>query len=277
VDRPLRFESAEATKAKLDAGVSVGDPLIDLSRLRFVDPYGLVSLARLAAHNIAVAGECTIKGPEDWQIANYLARMKFDTVTRNLNCGWTTDLDAVKARDRSDVLVELRPFYDSAQVEELCSLVWHRLEPVATPQTLDAIYTGLGEIGDNVRQHSGARHGFVAAQVYDQGHPWERVEFAIADAGVGIRAALARHSPRSDAHAIDLAVTAMVSGIDDPGRGQGLSTTKELTLGLRGRLDICTGTARKSFFSNGNAATATMASMRGTTVFVSVPCSPGST
>lgn len=270
------FRHSQATVRNFDDGLTAPSsrPVIDLSALSFVDVYGLVGLACLVAYGDNASSPCRITPPTNHSVANYLARMNFQAVTSELWCQYEADLPDVWHFDQRQALVELRRFASAADVDSISELVWQRLDGRVSAQSLTAVDVGLGELADNVRYHSGLGYGFLAAQVYQGGTASERVQFAIGDAGVGIAAGLALHQPRDDAHAIQLALMRDVSGIDDPGRGQGLPTTVEVTLGLRGSMIVRSGAARHVLLPTG-AVVERVTAMPGTIVGFTIPRYPG--
>lgn len=82
------------------------------------------------------------------------------------------------------------------------------------------------------------------------------------------------HTPNGHREAIDLATTYLVSSVDDPGRGQGLSTTIEQVTSLRGQIVVRTGNARVEHASDG-VSVKKVTPMAGTLVAISLPLQAG--
>jgi len=140
-------------------------------------------------------------------------------------------------------------------------------------------------LGGNVAEHSKSE-GIVAAVVHRARRTQSYVHFAIGDAGIGLRKSFldgaAPHHPNSDHEAITLALQYLVSSVaDDPGRGQGIFTTIEQTLGLQGTAAIRSGAAirrlergkhwnQQELHRSGRALS--VQQLEGTVVAVTIPC-----
>jgi hypothetical protein len=256
-------------------------PDVDLTSLRFVSAYGLVALTCLVAHNELEGFETIVQLPHpDTDTARYLSRMEFGSALGTLSCVPLGDLPPVRHFDRRDRLLELRRFSGAADVDEASNLVWTRLEQQhASPQTLNAVYVGLGEVADNVRYHAQSQ-GWIAVQTYGAGTREERIEVAIGDVGIGIRRALEQsttpaHRPTDDLRAIQLALKLGVTSIDDAGRGQGLPTTMDCVCELGGTVSIRTGQAIMIVSGAGGSILPQRATpMAGTLIGLTVPCQP---
>jgi hypothetical protein len=96
----------------------------------------------------------------------------------------------------------------------------------------------LTELAENVIFHSGRRYGAVAAQTWAKN---EQVELAIVDCGAGIPASIKRnpaHRGLPDSAALRKAIDLLVSGLEDPSRGQGLWMVSQYVERNGGRLEI---------------------------------------
>jgi hypothetical protein len=249
-------------------------PAVDLTATKFVSAHGLVSLACTLAHNRENGGVTIVHLPPDGDVVRHLSRMNFGAILDQHDCYVANWLPDVRHFDQSQQLLEIQKFRTPREIESLSNLVWDRLEGRVSPQSLNAINVGLGEIADNVRYHSESKWGFVAAQTYKLGSSGETINVAIGDIGVGIRAALARYRPKDDAHAIRLALEYEVSGIEDAGRGQGLPSTADEVTGIRGTLQIKTGTSSVLRAQSGFTDRKSI-HLDGTIIGIRVPCGPG--
>lgn len=270
---PLGWNGPLANLDKFDSSLHPNGPQIDLTYLEFVTAYGLVGLACVIAQNAKAGFTTTIRLPESSGVDNYLSRMGFQRILDTYGCSRSRNLSSVNSANLSDRLLELQVFEDSSGVSELSNLVWKRLDVPGriSPQSLNAIYMGLGEIADNVRYHSGLSWGFIAAQTYRAGTSQERIEFAIGDIGIGIRKGLERLAPSTDLEAIGLALEEGVSGLEDAGRGVGISTTVQEVTGLQGFVHLKSGEASvdvKLERTNDKQTTY----LNGTVIGVVVPC-----
>ncbi|HET7484937.1 MAG TPA: ATP-binding protein [Solirubrobacterales bacterium] len=108
-----------------------------------------------------------------------------------------------------------------------------------------AAIAGLAfELGENVRQHSASPEGALALETDASG---ERMRVAVADAGVGIRASLARNPEHADLDddlsAIERAVRAGETSEPGTGGGMGLYLTRTMVRGNGGRVLLRSGEA----------------------------------
>jgi hypothetical protein len=160
--------------------------------------------------------------------------------------------------------------------------LWAQLESHVDPAVLGAITEGVWEMVANAIEHSGD-DALIMGQVYRAhrgGLPPDhddRVQVVIGDAGRGIRGsflATGTHEPESDLDAITLATEYLVSSVpDDPGRGQGLFTTIEQVVGVRGRMIIRSGEARVAISAEGHTHEA-VPFLPGVIVALSLPLYP---
>jgi hypothetical protein len=131
----------------------------------------------------------------------------------------------------------------------------------------------LWELAANAVEHSDA-DGFALGQVIGEQSVDHCLQLAIGDIGIGIRGSFLRggvHLPPTDADALGLAVRYLISSVPDSGRGQGLWTTFEETVGLDGSAILRSGTARLLRGRTGSR-TARVPQLPGTIVFISLPC-----
>ncbi|TSD62173.1 sensor histidine kinase [Aeromicrobium piscarium] len=207
---------------------------IDLSDASFVTPYGLVFIAVHAEHISRAGRRPLVIAPHDPHVARYIARMKLGGVIEGL--GGTHDLPAVRHHDVGDRLLELQRVSDSARTDALAENVHDRLHP-ADRRAASAMHQSICEIGQNVFQHSGQPHGYIAAQSYDG----NRVSFAIGDGGVGLRRSLEpfRHFT-DDLDVIDAVLHGGVTSTGKAGRGHGIAHTRGLIAARGGTLTVHT-------------------------------------
>jgi hypothetical protein len=130
---------------------------------------------------------------------------------------------------------------------------------------------------DNTLFHAHTSGSVVAAQVYDRHSDRARVDLAIGDVGIGIRASLqnspTRYDAPDDSPAIELALREHVSATGDPARGVGLTAVWRDIRALRGTTLVRSGTAAcvihpKALPSHSRGR----GSIPGTVVALSIPC-----
>ena len=115
----------------------------------------------------------------------------------------------------------------------------------AQPQLVQPLYTALSEIAENVLEHSGRTHGYLALQRFPRSND---VALAVGDSGIGLRRRLASRFPiPDDRTAVVWAARMHVSSVDRPGRGRGIGRVVELTGRHRGQVILISGRASGTF------------------------------
>lgn len=251
--------------------------MIDLTRVTFIDAYGLVGLACYIA---AAAGEglaVQLRLPVSEELQTYLARMHLGEVLDRYDVRLDGSLPEVRELDRRDSLIELHSFRDVHGSDQLAAFIWDRLLGRADNEVVTQLYEATGELGAERRRACGiARGRLVAAQLYQRGQPGERAIVAVGDVGVGIRESLHElYGPMTDGEAIDRAIQRDVSRIPDPGRGQGLASVVEGARALGGTVRIRTGEASRGISRWKTEATDMLLPLQGTIVGARLPCRPG--
>lgn len=210
--------------------------VIDLTALPWCDPVHLTAAAALAAGAVRAGVSVRVAGPADPDTRSYVGRMRLGVVYDEL--GVDHDLPRAHERDRRADLLEVRPVRDESDAVRLARLVSRR----ARQEDADAgstLFSCLVEMALNVAEHSGVT-GYVAAQTLPR-QGWMR--FAVADAGVGLRASLAGRGAVDDRTAVRLAL-AGTSRFAGPERGTGLPTTRRELVRSDGWLLLASGTVR---------------------------------
>jgi hypothetical protein len=219
------------------------DPCVfDLSQRTFFHPADLVDLAVRTEDAVLTGCATFFVGPDDVDVAHYLARMRVGEHLDRLAIPHR--LPAVRARDLGSRLVELHRFDQAAGLERLLDAL---LETYVAdrPQLIQPLYAALAEIAGNVVDHSGREHGYLALQRYSS-RP--RVEFAVGDSGMGLRARLSQTVPvPDDRAAIVQAAQTHVTTAGGPGRGRGISEVVAITGAHGGTVTLASGTARGVF------------------------------
>lgn len=159
------------------------------------------------------------------------------------------------------------------------SLVDRMVDAILCSQTelsrgdLGAIEWALNEITDNVMNHADSPIGGLAQLVnYKQSG---RVEFVVADPGIGIPASLRRGRPdlRWDTEALDQAIREGVTGNSSLGQGNGLFGTLELCQVGSGYLHLHSSYARFSYRSGDQRTHSEQIPFRGTLVIAALDVS----
>jgi hypothetical protein len=271
----LEFDRALSTRA-------VRSLRLDLAQVDHVNLYALMGMAVATMAAARESHAISIIPPQFSSAAcAFISRLGFDTFMQKVG-GIPCELSVTSRQSPGDVIVALQTFKTSSELQPLIDLLSSRLAGVAGPQATTALIEALWELGANVTEHSGSP-GIVGAVVQRADRKEAHVDFAVGDAGIGIRESFLRgasgHHPNSDHEALTLALEYLVSSVDDPGRGQGLAATVEQATGLRGRVMIRSGDARRQIAAESQdgplrvrATPGSVPRLAGTLVAVTVPC-----
>jgi hypothetical protein len=209
---------------------------VDLADLTWMPPSAMVATAAQAHRAHLDGAPFELRGPVHTEPAHYAARMRLGQVLSSLSA--THDLPTTREHDRQEDLIEVVRIDSSATVERLARMVYRKVLPQGA-ELATALHRSVGEIGENVMDHSGTI-GYLAAQTLPRRR---ELLIAIADAGVGMRATLAHRGAQTDEDAIGLATQERVSRYDEPDRGRGLPSALHLIGREAGSLYIASGTA----------------------------------
>jgi hypothetical protein len=209
---------------------------VDLGDLNWVPPAAMVAVAAQAHRARLDDVSFVVRGPARTEPAHYAARMRLGTVLAGLAA--EHDLPTVREHDRQEDLIEVLPIDSPAAVDRLARMVHRKILPRGR-ELASALHRSVGEIGENVMDHSGTI-GYLAAQTLPRRR---ELLIAIADSGVGMLATLAHRGVMTDEDAIALATQDQVSRYDEPARGRGLPSALRLIGREAGSLYIASGGA----------------------------------
>jgi hypothetical protein len=269
------------TISRFDDALDVEARACDLRPLQFIDAYGLVGTACALRCPIAGDPDVSVLPPVSEAMRAHLAAMGLRDFLAS--SGHASLLPSDPTDDASSVVVPLRCTSDSMGAQKLSHLLWAQLRDEVDPKVLQAITEGVWEIVGNALEHSGS-DALIMGQVYRVDHGGkppdhdDRVQVVVGDIGRGIRAsflASAVECPLDDLEAIGLALEYLVTSIpDDPGRGQGLTTTLEQVLPLGGRMIVRSGTGKIAIDGDGRDEQR-VEHLPGVIVALSLPLYPG--
>lgn len=268
------------TIANLDSQLRRDAAILDLSELSFVDAYGLVACACALEAARRVNPSFRVIGPRNQRVAGHLTFMGFRGLLERFD--QANALPAQATVEASEVVVPLQSAKDTGGEERVSRVLWTQLRPHLDPSVLEALAEGVSEMVANALEHSG-EDAQVMAQVYrspkgQPPHHDDRVQVAIGDVGRGIRDSFSRSGvfdALDDREAIEHALEYLTSSVvDDPGRGQGLSTTAEQVSGLRGTMIVRSDRARVRIHPGGREWE-DVAPIPGVLVCLSLPLYPG--
>ncbi len=277
----LPTEARALTIGTFDSHLDPHAPMCDLRKLQFIDAYGLVGTASAVRTALGRPPALEVVPPTNTSSAAHLANMGFRTFLDEL--GLSTDLPAGSGAGTSGVVVPLRSARLAGGDQALSHILWAQLRDHVDAQVLEAVTEGIWEIVGNALEHSGS-DAHVMAQVYTRaagGKPPDhddRVQVVVGDVGRGIHASFKATGVRETANELDAIRVALeylgTSIPDDPGRGQGLSTTMEQVIGLSGQMIIRSGDALVEINRAGTTERK-VTSLPGVIVALSLPLYPG--
>jgi hypothetical protein len=223
---------------------------LSLEDVKFIDPYGLVALWGVLRYLKRRYRAVVVVPPTDPELQGYLHRMNFPAVTAPIAV-LDGSVGGRGATGPSDVLLELTPIEQQADVEQVLRTVLGRIRRILERELgygerdVTAFCTVLAEACANICDHS-EDIGVVAAQRYTQRGGTRYVIVGVADLGIGIRQSLAtryRHAARwSHIQAIVNALQKEYSR--HPDRGLGLFMVSKIVGAYRGSLHLRSGDAR---------------------------------
>ncbi|MGL5856893.1 MAG: hypothetical protein ACRC35_00525 [Angustibacter sp.] len=226
---PLRHPSLDSIVLRPAASGAV----VDLREIAWFDPVHLVSVAALCYELADIPGGLRVLAPLAPQVARYAGRLRLGAVLDDLSV--QHDLPAVDARPLPDQLLELSLVDQPHRVQQLAALVRGSVVD-RDPVLADALFDCLGELGDNVEQHSGTA-GFAAAQTLGGRGV---IRFAVADAGVGLLGTLRSRGASNDEQATRMALSGISSRPGALG-GWGLPHVVDLVSRLGGSMFVASG------------------------------------
>lgn len=220
-----------------------GRTVVDLRHLRWIQPYGLVSVAVFIEAQLALGRKARVLTPLNSSVAAYVARMGLGEVVTGM--GGTHDLPTIRRHTAEGRLLELQRFTSSSAAEQIAAMVYEKLVASDEPRAA-AIHQSICELSQNVIQHSGRASGFAAAQTT---HNDSRVAFAIGDSGVGLLESLSAHSFANDRDVLAAVMRGGVSRTGDVARGNGIRAARELLTARSGFLHAHSGNALRTEFA----------------------------
>ncbi len=242
----------------LVAGWDGGSPLVDLHRLRWVDPTGMIALLALGKTLTTREGaRPKINLPESQEVLGYLSRMGF--FAEASRCFDYDGGDRRRPARASDVLLEITPIEENHHVHEVVDKVQRRAGAILShtlhypPSAVVQFSVILSEVCQNIIEHADAP-GWVAAQAYNWARRLGRevLVISVIDVGRGFKGSLsAGHAGRfgdrwGDATALEAAFIHGLTRFPDSGRGQGIQQIRKQVRKWDGILSVRSGTARIS-------------------------------
>jgi hypothetical protein len=169
-------------------------------------------------------------------------------------------------------LQPLRPVHDPVEMRAVVERCASGLDGSAAPQRIQLVVEALEGLLDNRRRHAHAFDAVVAVALVDDDRRGPRVELAVGDCGIGLRASVAVRASSDqpapdDADAVDDATAAELALTRPAGT---LARLAEQVRAIDGTLTVRSGTARATVCRSG-VVRAAVPFLRGTVVALSVP------
>jgi ABC-type transporter Mla MlaB component len=226
---------------------------INLQKVKFVDPYGLVALCLIGKHLKNKCHDISISLPDCVECQAYLYSMNFVSAmekflqVKNIASNLATSQSA-----NQDVVLELTKI-EKKSIEQNRDIenVLNRLDTILRNQLnygdkeISSLSNIISELCHNIRDHS-QDEGFVAVQRYQRRADGKRyVVIGVGDLGVGIRASLGRRIDISSLNHLDAIIHALKKDTSAyPERGLGLYMVSKIMRDYAGTLHIRSGNAR---------------------------------
>jgi len=229
--------------------------VFNLSPLKFIYPSGIVTLASLIAWLVRErACHVEMVSPADDDVQQYLCRMDF---YRELGVEFPEDFRRYDATGRFREMVWLR---EERGIDRVATdLVRVVSADVPMNESLQrSLEYAIAEIASNVFHHAKSHTGgFLCAQKYRR---HKMVEVAVADCGIGIRAAMSQvyqdlRAPESAGSALELAIQRGTTSRPDYNTGNGLFFTTEVIRANGGQAIIRSEQAVLTATADGNTIT----------------------
>lgn len=220
--------------------------VLDMRRVAFVKPYGVVALLLTARRLAGLSGRRVELANVGRQVHSYLERMDLFEVggdwvapTEGLGEGWDRNPQTLNLLE----LTAVEGPQDVFRAIERAEGVFSRWLEVPD---LNGLLRVLSELCANVYQHSGDPSGCVMIQKYEEGSTGRAVVcVAVGDLGRGVRASLAARHGEMGREPLDYLRAAMAGRTSRAsGRGGlGLQTVHAIAKGAEGRLWLRSETA----------------------------------
>ena len=236
----------------IHASAECAEVAIDLGALRFIDPYGLVSLCLMGRYARTVVPRVFYRLPLAVPLRSYLGRVRFDHALDGIEIeGPALLVDEDREKADSESLLELTRIQAQADVESLLGHIGLRVEVILAEELL---YTAveinqfknvIAELCHNILDHS-MNWGYVTAQRYmDPRLRKKYVVIGVGDLGIGIKKSLAQRHDVSDwTHGAAIKNSLKQNFSRDDNRGLGLYIVNQICDRYRGSLHMRTGDTR---------------------------------
>lgn len=269
-----------------------GPLLLDLTRVSFIDPFGMVALVLFINHlpdearpiRLRMSGFDWERGEQctsnDSNAASYLTRMNFwDAVFERIDAPPGKIPLRPKGLVDKNVLLDVTIFRTHDAISAMLHQTGEILQNLGYTVTARGhILEVLSELCSNVLLHANTLFGGVAAmQTYRNRAGTRYVVMSIGDAGIGVRKSLVNNAVlaarlESDAQALGVAVQAGSSRFGVGGHGGGLPRVLEIARRYTGRVAFRSGAGALAYNGASDERRTFEAShLKGTQLRISLP------
>ncbi len=266
---------------------------LDLTKVGFIDPYGMAGLVLFLNHLPEEAKPVYLRLPgfdpesptggatgASTQATSYLTRMNFwEAVFESINAPAEKIPLRPKGLADNNVLLDITVFRTHDTISDMLHQTGEILQNLGYTVTARGhVLEVLSELCSNVLLHANTLFGGVAAmQTYRNRTGTRYVVMGIGDAGIGVRKSLASNTAlsnrlQSDAQALGVAVQAGASRYGVGGHGGGLPRVLEIARRYGGRVAFRSGAGALAYNGESDERRAFDASpLQGTQLRISLP------
>ena len=147
--------------SEIHASAECAEVVIDLGALRFIDPYGLVSLCLMGRYARTVVPRVCYRLPPAVPLRSYLGRVRFDHALDGIEIeGPALLVDQDREKAESESLLELTRIQAQADVESLLGHIGLRVEAILaeelmyTAVEINQFKNVIAELCHNILDHS---------------------------------------------------------------------------------------------------------------------------
>lgn len=226
---------------------------LDLSRLGFVDPYGMAMLCLIGRHLSRQFWDIECVLPENSDVESYLTRMRlFEYLREVVSLPREPEMGSSPVENES--LMEICEISAQSDVESALVLVEARVGSILerelnySVKEITWFKNVIAELCHNILDHSGDR-GYLVAQRY-MNHKLKRkfAMISVCDLGIGIRESLSsRYDVSKWTHGAAITNAVKKDFSRDTARGLGLYVVRTICDDCEGSLHIRSGDNRVYF------------------------------
>jgi signal transduction histidine kinase len=230
-----------------------GNVAIDLTRLEFIAPYGLVGICLLGRYARTFSPQVSYRLPDSYALRSYLGRVRFAEAMGSLveMSGPPLLVDPGREKSESEALLELTRIEERADVESLLEHIGQRVEVILAEELgyreieITQFKNVVAELCHNILDHS-MNWGYVTAQRYlDPRLHKKYVVIGVGDLGIGVKKSLScRFDVAQWSHGQALIKSLKKHFSRDSERGLGLYIVNQICHRYNGNLHFRSGDTR---------------------------------